>query len=82
MATTNVRLLDGGIVRNPKLCATPNNRSLIGEAQYMTVDAVRDAPLDKRSAFLAQTTEWRFASEGRRQTPSELLIREDRDHGH
>ena len=82
MATTNVRLLDGDIVRNSKLREARNNRSLTGEIQYMPVDAVRDAPSDKRSAFLSQTTEWRFASEGRQQTPSELLIREDRDHGH
>ncbi len=53
-----------------------------GEVRHILVDAIKDDLSAKRTAFFARTAELRCASEGRRQTPSELLIREDRDHGH
>lgn len=82
MATINVRLLADDVVRDLKLRAARNNRSLEGEVRHILVDTVRDDLSAKRNAFLARTAELRCASEGRPQTPSELLIREDRDHGH
>lgn len=82
MATINVRLLADDVVHDLKLRAIRNNRSLEGEVRHILVDAVKDDLSAKRTAFLARTAELRWASEGRRQTPSELLIREDRDHGH
>ena len=82
MATINVRLLADDVVRDLKLRAVRHNRSLEGEVRHILVDAVRGDLTTKRAAFLARTTELRCASEGRAQTPAELLIREDRDHGH
>ena len=36
----------------------------------------------KRAAFLAEADRLRRKTEGREHTPAEVLIREDRDHGH
>lgn len=82
MATINVRLLADDVVQDLKLRAARNNRSLEGEVRHILVAAVTDDLSAKRTAFLARTAELRGASEGRPQTPAELLIREDRDHGH
>ena len=82
MATINVRLLAEDVVRDLKARAARNNRSLEGEVRHILVDAVADDLHGKRGAFLARTAELRTGSEGRPQTPAELLIREDRDHGH
>ena len=82
MATINVRLLAEDVVRDLKARAARNNRSLEGEVRHILVDAVTDDLHVKRAAFLARTAALRSASEGRPQTPAELLIREDRDHGH
>ena len=82
MATINVRLLADDVVHDLKLRAARNNRSLEGEVRHILVDAVRDDWPAKRAAFVARTAELRHASEGRAQTPAELLVREDRDHGH
>ena len=82
MATINVRLLADDLVRDLKLRAVRNDRSLEGEVRHILVNAVREDLSTKRAAFLARTAELRWASEGRPQTPSELLIREDRDRGH
>ena len=82
MATINVRLLTDDVVRDLKLRTARNNRSLEGEVRHILADAVQDDLSAKRAAFLARTAELRSASEGRPQTPAELLIREDRGHGH
>ena len=82
MATINVRLLADDVVRDLELRAARNNRSLEDEIRHILVDAVRDDLSAKGNAFLVRTAELRCASEGGPQTPSELLIREDRDHGH
>ena len=82
MTSINVRLLDDDVVRDLKLRAARNNRSLEGEVRHILVDAVKDDLPAKRAAFLARIAELSGASEGRTQTPAELLIREDRDYGH
>ena len=82
LETINVRLLPDDVLRNLKLRAARHNRSLEGEVRHILVDAVRGDLSAKRVAFLVRTTELFCASEGRTQTPAELLIREDRDHGH
>ncbi len=82
MATINVRRLADDVVHNLKLRAARNNRSLEGEVRHILVDAVKDDLSAKSAAFLARTAELRCASGGRAQTPAEILIREDRDHGH
>lgn len=82
MATINVRLLADDAVRDLKLRAARNRRSLEGEVRHTLVDAVKDDLSAERAAFHIRTTEVYSASEGRPQTPAELLIRENRDHGH
>lgn len=82
MATINVRLVADNVVRELKLRAARNNRSLENEVRHILGEAVEGDLSAKRAAFLARTAKLHSASEGRRQTPAELLIREDRDHGH
>ena len=82
MATINVRQLDDGMVRRLKRRAADNNRSLEGEARHILEGAVEDDVSAKRASFLALAARLRRETEGRAQTPSEVLIREDREHGH
>ena len=82
MATINAQLLADNLVRDLKGHAVRDNCSLEGEDRHTPVGDVGDDLSAKRTVFLARTAELRFASEGRRQTPSELLIRKDRNHGH
>ena len=82
MVTINVRRLDEGVVDRLKQRAALNNRSLEGEARHILQCAAEDDMAAKRAAFL-KASEWlRRSAKGRRQTPAEVLIREDRDHGH
>ncbi len=82
MATINVRRLDNSVVQSLKRRAAVNNRSLEGEVRYILERAVEDDMAAKRASFLELAAELRRMTEGRSQTPAEVLIREDRDHGH
>ena len=82
MATINVRRLDDDVVRRLKQRAADNNRSLEGEVRHILEGAVEDDVAARRSSFLALAAQLRRGTEGRAQTPSEVLIREDREHGH
>ena len=82
MATINVRQLNDDVVRRLKRRAADNNRSLEGEVRQILEGAVEDDVSVKRESFLALAATLRRETEGRAQTPSEALIREDRDHGH
>ena len=82
MATINVRRLDDSVVQRLKQRAAGNNRSLEGEARHILEGAVEGELPAKRTSFLALTARLRRKSEGRAQTPSEVLIREDRETGH
>ena len=82
VATINVRLLDDDVVRDLKLRAVCNNRSLEGEVRHILEGAVRDDTAVKRAAFLTRAAALRRQTESRVLTPAELLIREDRDRGH
>ena len=82
MATINVRQLDDGVVERLKRRAALNDRSLESEARHILKDAAEDDMAAKRASFLAVTDRLRRKTEGRRHTPAEVLIREDRDHGH
>ena len=82
MAAINVRQLDDDVVRRLKRRATGNNRSLEGEVRQILEDAVHDDTPGRRRSFLALAKKLRQETEGRKQTPSEILIREDRDTGH
>ena len=82
MATINVRRLDDGAFRRLKLRAAGNNRSLEGEARHILEGAVKGETSAKRASFPALAARLRRETEGRAQTPSEVLIREDREAGH
>ena len=82
MATINVRQLDERVVQRLKRRAALNNRSLEGEVRHILETAVADDMEARRASFLALSDRLRRATEGRRHTPAQVLIREDRDHGH
>ena len=82
MVTINVRRLDEDVVDRLKRRASLNNRSLEGEARHILQRAAEDETAAKRAAFLEATDRLRPLTEGRTHTPAEVLIREDRDHGH
>ncbi|MDE0035054.1 MAG: hypothetical protein OXU75_18265 [Deltaproteobacteria bacterium] len=82
MATINVRQLDDDVVHRLKERAVRNNRSLEGEVRNILEGAVEDDFAAKRESFLALAASLRRETEGHPQTPSEVLIREDRDKGH
>ena len=82
MATINVRWLDDGVFRRLKLRAAGNNRSREGEARYILEGAAKGEMSVKRAFFPALAARLRRETEGRAQTPSEVLIREDREAGH
>lgn len=82
MATINVRQLDDDVVRRLKRRAAGNDRSLEGEMRRILARAVEDDVAAKREAFRALAARLRRQAGGSPQTPSEVLIREDRDGGH
>ena len=82
MATINVRQLDDGVVQRLKRRAAESDRSLEGEVRHILQGAVADDMAAKRASFRALAARLRRKTEGRAQTPSEVLIREDRDSGH
>ena len=82
IATINVRQLDDDVVRRLKRRAAGNNRSLEGEVRRILEGAVADDVSAKRAAFLALAARLKRETEGRAQTPSETLIRKDRESGH
>ena len=82
MATINVRQLDDDVVDRLKRRAALNNRSLEGEVRHVLECAADDDMAAKRAAFRETMKRLRPLTEGRKQTPAEVLIREDRDHGH
>ncbi|MDE0275072.1 MAG: hypothetical protein OYH76_04185 [Defluviicoccus sp.] len=82
MATINVRRLDESVVARLKRRAALNNRSLEGEARHILECAADDDMAAKRAAFAETIKRRRPLTEGRKHTPAEVLIREDRDRGH
>ena len=82
MVTINVRHLDEDVVNRLKRHASLNNRSLEGEARHILECAADDDMAEKQAAFGEAMKRPRPLTEGRKLTPAEMLIREDRDHGH
>ena len=82
MATINVRQLDDDVVDRLKRRAALNNRSLEGEVRHVLECAADDDMAAKRAAFGEAMKRLRPLTEGRKHTPAEVLIREDRDRGH
>ncbi len=82
MVTINVRRLGDDVVDRLKQRAARNNRSLEGEARHILQCAADDDMAAKRVRFLQASDRLQEKTRGRKQTPAEVLIREDRDHGH
>ncbi len=82
MATINVRQLDDDVVDRLKRRAALNNRSLEGEVRHVLECAADDDMAAKRATFGEAMKRLCPLTEGRKHTPAEVLIREDRDHGH
>ena len=82
MATINVRRLDDEVIERLKQRAAANKRSLEGEVRHILEVAARDDMEARRAAFRVLSAEFRRETAGRPQTPSEMLIRGDRDSGH
>ena len=82
MATVNVRRLDDDVVKNLKRRAAENNRSLESEVRHILERAVEDDWTARRQAFRELASRLRQKTVGRAQTPSEVLVREDRQRGH
>ena len=82
MVTINVRRLDADVVDRLKRRASANNRSLEGEARHILQCAADDGMAAKRARFLEASRRLREKTKGRKHTPAEVLIREDRDRGH
>lgn len=82
MATINVRQLHDDVVRSLKQRAATNNRSLEGEVRHILEGAIANDLSEKRANFLDLASRLRRETEGSVQTPSELLVGEDREHGH
>ena len=77
-----MRRLDQDVFDRLKLRASLNNRSLEGEARHILKCEVEDDMALKRAAFLKIMDKIRPLTSGRQHTPAEVLIGEDRDHGH
>ena len=82
VATINVRQLADDVVDRLKRRASLNNRSLEGEVRHLLERAAYDDMAAKRAVFLEASDRLRERTRSRRQTPAEVLIREDRDRGH
>ncbi len=66
----------------PLTIATRELHPLEGEARHILQCAADDDMAAKRVRFLQASDRLREKTRGRKQTPAEVLIREDRDHGH
>ena len=82
MGTVHVRRLDDDVVKRLKLRAAANNRSLEGEARHILEQAAVYSVDEKVGAFRAMSERFRKETGEVYQTPSDVLIREDRESGH
>ena len=83
MAAINVRRLDDEVVLRLKRRAAVSNRSLESEARHILECAAADDLEARRRTFLELVARLRHDGQSREaHTPSEVLIREDRDDGH
>ncbi len=82
MGTVHVRRLDDQVVERLKRRAAANNRSLESEARHILEQAAEDDMAERVRAFRALSERLRRETVGIPQTPSYILIREDRDSGH
>lgn len=81
MATVEVSGLDSDTVRLIERRAVENNRDFESEIRHILAEsAKKDADMSERMrAFRALSRQFREETRGTRQTPSEILIRRDRE---
>ena len=77
-----IRRLDENVLEGLKQCASSNNRSLKDEVRHILEWTFDECVTAKCAKFLSAIDQLRPLTEGRRHTPAEVLIREDRDLGH
>ena len=82
MATVHVRQLDPDVVERLKRRAAANHRSLESEIRQILSNAAEDQMAAKRKSFVDLAERLRRRTQRRTQTPSEVLIRNDRNRGH
>lgn len=82
MATVHVRRLRDDVVIGLKARAAGNNRSLEGEARHILEQAVEEDMSGRLRSFRDLAARLRRQTGSRRQTPSQYLVRGDRDSGH
>ena len=82
MATVHVRRLDPDVVERLERSAAANHRSLESEIRQILSNAAEDQMAAKRRSFPKLAVRLRRRTQVRTQTPSEVLIRNDRDSGH
>lgn len=82
LGTIELRGIDDAIVDRLKQRASTNNRSLEDEICSILERIVEDEFEKQRAAFLKTSDRVRRLTRGTKQTPSEVLIREDRDGDH
>ena len=82
MTTIELRGIDSELIDRLKRRAALNNRSLEDEIRSVLERSVADDFDERRAAFLITSDRLRRMTHGKKQTPSEDLIREDRDHDH
>ena len=82
MAAITVRRLDDSVMKLLKARAEINDRSLEGEVRQILRAAVENDMEAKRRAFVVLSEQLRKQIPNRSRTPSEDLIREDRDRDH
>ena len=82
MATVHVRRLDDDVVRQLKRRAVENNRSLESEARHILERAAEEDMAEKLSSSRSLAKRLRKQTKGLPQTPSHIVIGEDRDSGH
>lgn len=82
MAMFNFLQPDNDLLQRLKRRADENSRSPESEVRRILHEAVEDDMAAKRASFRAMAAKLRRRTEGCSQTPSEYLIREDRERGH
>ena len=82
MATVRVRRLDPDVVERLKRRAAANHRSLESEIRQILAATAEDQMAARLESFHDLAARLRRRTEGRKQTPSEVLVRKDRDSGH
>ena len=82
MGTVHIRRLDDDVVRRLKHRAAENNRSLESETRHILEQAAYGGMTEKMREFRVLSRRLRSQANDLPQTPSYVLIREDRESGH